>query len=354
MRPFLLILISIILYSCHQGTRSTIQYFDINDFKVEKKLTGEVIDLYTDQPLQYSMINDTMVIVSREYINKNSFEIFNLNNKRKEFELTYPNENTAALLFNLFYKKNHRPYIYSHTYLMLGDIKMRKINTDSLLRYKDAYIPENFSLPTFAKDYDFINADSLVVSNNYYSDIEKFKNPSLQSIYKIKLGDGQPFPDSLIKFNTRSISADLIAVSEKHDRILSLDAYLNKIRIYDKRLLLKKTLIGPGEDHLKPGIKNDSTIHYHNSYNSNTGVFSTADHVYVLYYGKEVSPSNPKDIPPNAADVFKITWDGDLIAHYTLNDPVSNIYIDSKEENIYGTHYIDEQIKPTFLRFSIR
>jgi hypothetical protein len=78
--------------------------------------------------------------------------------------------------------------------------------------------------------------------------------------------------------------------------------------------------------------------------------FYTVEAIYLVYHC--VDGKNTDEVEYSQCEIFKISWEGELLHHYILDDFVHIITIDSKNRFIYGNKLASFADLPKLVRFS--
>ena len=222
---------------------------------------------------------------------------------------------------------------------------------DSLLLLGENYTPKSIKIPHFTgNDIAQLDSTNFLVFNKYFVNNKKFSNKIEKCLFEFNIYediDYKRISDSY-KYFTHNVTDGFIAVSPSYDKVWVFYQKENRIEIFNKLLQPFKTLIGP--DNFEPeyyirdvgrnqvSLKSGIRTYWRCFYNHN--------YIYVIYIGEH----GKKKERPN--EIFKFSWNGDLIQRYQLDRNLYTIYVDPKEEFIIGTEYIPKHY-PKLLRFNL-
>jgi len=347
-----LILVLIIFNACKEEDEVTVVYFDRSSFPFSTELTAEEID-FTEplNPMLFEIIYDTLILVD------------NWNAKPYYMEL-YDKKNYNLIME--FAKRGRGPYEYLSAYMsyksrldssfFLLDATRNtatKYNIDSLLQLGENYRPNRFELPPFrSTDIAMLDSATALVYNRFYLNDDRFSNNLNTPLFDFNIFEDIDFSAVMDDYNyfTLNASNGYLAVSPIKNKIWVLYHHENRIDIYNKQFEHVKTLLGPEEFspeyYLRDGLDGN-----HVTMKKRTRTFwrcfYTNNHIFVIYIGEY----NREQEKPR--DIYKFSWDGELIHRYILDMDLNTIYLDSNEEYIYGTavkrgHY------PKLIKYKIK
>ena len=240
--------------------------------------------------------------------------------------------------------------------------KLFSYDLDSLLRYGDATNPmERMQFKsTLLSHMSKMSAEEYICYNPYYMAYGAFKNKGSVPIFKAQLPAERVSAnenDSItIDYFTHNVNGAVILADSHQKNIVVADAYSDKISVYDKNTLsLKRELLGP-----------DLTIPKYRKFaeGNNMIVFKkgSGDFSYRLFGGVRVDNfiyltyvhhrDNTDSKKGNRVSIFKISWDGDLIACYHLDQALYDISISKDEKTLYGNTF-NKDWEPTLYKYQL-
>lgn len=332
-----ILFLSVLIISC-TANDDNVKYFSRSDFKNHITLKSETIGLdsvvYKGTPINFTLINDSILFVLQYNGNPFFLQIFNLNNFEVIANLArHGNGPNEYLSCRLKIKSSNSDYFYIHDIVKQT---ASKYHIDSLLLLNEKYMPEKVSLPRFTSDFLFIN-DSIWGYNNFYFNDKKIYN-DVNALYKMHKNDST---ENLIDINnvnyfTANVSDANIYFSPKSDYLWVVDRFKDKFDIYDRNLNISKTLIGPDIIQPEYEIRKENHVSFKNTYNSYLYYgFGTDSHIFLLYYKVDGESSN---YSPDSTEIFQFTWDGELVNYYTIDKLVMRITYDENKKVFYASY----------------
>lgn len=332
-------LIMIILSSCKNSQKNeNITHFTREDFKKHTKLTGENIEFDAGlTPFRYYLLKDTLIFVESFKSAPFCYDVYGL--KSKKHILSFGKKGKGPFEYlSVDFKHNSN----NSDYFSVKDLSAHNISIyhiDSLLLFKDRYIPKRFKIPEPVKDYCMISKDSILAYNDYYFKYRNIQNNVAIPLFKINLNHPLSNEDYIngSKYYTANASGGCVAHDSNIKQSYVAYHYEDKFEIYNKNLKLIKRLIGP--DNIMPkyqqgsenliGTENDK---YHRAYYD---IYLGKNAVFLLYVG--YNGVSYEGIMKKNVEVFKIGFDGQLIHHYQLDRLLITCFIDRNEQYLYGS-----------------
>jgi hypothetical protein len=340
---FIYTTLSIIVFfgcSTHHHNTDKIKIFTRKDFVKDTTLKGTLVGFHTSAyPLNYTVIRDSLIFVTNWHGDPWYVEIYNLHSKQLIRQIARkgdgPNEFLSCRL------------IYSNPsddYFLLYDLVKQsasKYSIDSVCLSKSVVPMETIALPRCTKDIALYDTTTLIGYNSYFFQSGKYQNkvPALFAVNSAaQTRDDINKIDSInAKFFTANVSGGYILVSPSSDQIWSVRHYEDRIDIFDKKLQLVRSIVGP--DRIRPlyEVKEDNSISFrdHKYYRAYYPCAYTKNAVYMIYLGHNGISGDGKIEKP--VEIFKIDWSGKLLCRYKLDKYVYAFSIDKNEENIYAT-----------------
>jgi hypothetical protein len=301
-----------------------------------------------DYPMLYNMVNDSLILVR------------NWNGKPYYLELHNIKSNT---LLAKFIKRGNGPNEFLSCYvsfksntnqLLVFDIHKRvgaTYNIDSVLKHGDFYNPCQFNIPTYlGNDIEMLNPSNILIFNKYYLTNKQFSN-NVSPIYSYSFNaDEQDFKAMYenTKYFTHNVTDAFIAVHPTDDLIWVIYQHENRIEIYNRKLELQKTLLGPKDFEPEYEIREDDGIEVSFKVRTRTFwyCFYNNNHIYILYIGE------CSGFPKEPVNLLKFTWDGTPTQRYELDRNLYTVYVDKEENYVYGTEVIQGD-SPKFIKYKI-
>ncbi len=331
-----LLIVLIVLTSC-SGNEKRVGGFSRYDFKDSVSIKGEPIGFNPNPDgVLYYVLRDTLLFVNTMHGNPYYMEVYGLNSGKEIYKFARrgngPNEFLGCYLR---YSSNEDSLLY------LFDIVTKKAtsyNIDSLMKMKDKYVPRQIQLPDYLNNIGYYDKNELIGYNFYHFESPEFKNDAecLVKVRNIKNGrSGVQSKES--RYFTANVSWCGLFKSPVNNQIWVADYYKDKIDIYDDRLMKVKTLSGPDQINPQYTVRENNHVSFsnHKQYSGYYSGFYNKRSIYLLYQGVNGIPGNQDYHKP--VEVFKFSWNGDLVCRYQLDRWVNTITIDSKEKYIYGS-----------------
>ncbi len=334
------ILFLIIILSGCAAEKSMNQTFERNDFKKDKSLKGTVIDFNSPMdPRSYDVIRDTLLFVSEGSNDPFEEYVYNLKTKKLIFKFARkgkgPNEFIGGyLLYNTNYQKE----------ICLTDFSRQNAvaiyNIDSLLQLKNYFVPKKIQLPFGVLECSVYDSAQLICYNSFYLDDKTFSNHVPCLFYFNRRGENlKQYSYQRFKYFTLNVSNGNIVLSPSHDRIWVFHNFIDRVDIFDRNLKLINSFSGP--DQYKPSYqlysREESSVVFkdHKLFRAYLSAFATKNAVYAIF--DEKNNVSLKEYVPKPVELFKFSWNGDLLCRYQLDRYVYHFTIDSKGKYLYGT-----------------
>ncbi len=328
-----------------------VTHFTRNDFPIKTKLTSEEI-LFKESllPLEYTILRDTLLLVTNWDASSNFLDLYNMNTREKIVSLTYfgrgPNE---LLSCKVIHRDPNEDFFYAFDMVAKT---VTKYNIDSVLTMGKHYNPNYIKLPHFTKDLAFESDSILAVYNDSYTFGLYNKTPS--PFVKLKLHNGQlqNYEEPSIKYFSTNISGGYLLTNR--EKIVVAYHYTDRIDFFNGEELCK-SMIGPDKiiPELQFDTNNSNELAFKKGmyYRSYYPVAHTDNYIYLSYIGLNQPDALSIEKP---IEVFKIDWEGNLIALFELDKFIYNISISKDERYIYGTAAEKFGDYPQLVRYKIR
>jgi hypothetical protein len=334
-----IILLTSFLFACSTnkgGIIKRVNYFPING---ELNCATTIIPVSILQPTRIFTYEDKLVIF--DDVKNEIFKVFKL----PEIDYLYglgdigrgPNE-------FLFIDGNYIRVINKEIELLdNGKLKRIQIANDSLItKTANSVIVLDNPLNNLQR----IN-DSIYISDNIFSDNEYehlMINLRTNKVIK-KFGE---YPDKqglMIKTNVEGyqVFKKVNNSSPSGDYFVAFYEYFNRFKIYNNNGSLQKDVFLDDEK--------EPTVSVSNMGNSPIYFFSqpcvTVDYIYVLRLSKS-EVDLQKDFGSFKPELLIFNWNGDAIAKYKLNKPITSIAISEEGKKLYGVNIMKENEIYTF------
>ena len=344
--------------SCSQATKveeHEIMHFERSDFLEASVLIADTIDF--DKPLwpkAFDIIRDTIILVTNWQNNAIALELYNLNTKEfiglaapkgrgpGEYLACYP-------IYNIGYA-----FDTIQIYDPVGN-QLSLISIDSMLRYFERTEPlRRYHVPAFVRYPALIDTARLVGWNFYsfkYQEIDNGFDRLFVIDYSI---DTKPSVqrDPASYYDAINYSKGLTLVNPEKRKVFVADQRNAVIYIYNSNLELIKELQGPDLFEIEYKVNHESRkVSYAGGkkYSTYSHFCYTKDAVYLLYDGT----IGTTDFSTDPSEVFMISWNGDLVHRYQLDQKVLRISVDTKEEHLYASSYTAGEY-PRLLRYRLK
>lgn len=357
---YILSFLLLITMLCCKDTTSKIDketiFFNRNDFQEQISLSHpDTIMTEALNPLFHYIIRDSLVLVS----NKDDSQTF----KCGLYSIT-------GEMICEFAPKGSGPYEFVSASIKVDsnntdtfhieDAVQKKLwiyNIDSLISRKHTYQPSGINIPRSVINYCLYTDNTLVGYHFWYCDNEKYNNniPPL-AMYRYDQDTEIKSQKHEYKYFVANITGGLLFTDKKKREIWCANLYQDKIDIYNDSLKIIKSLSGPDQYNIKYAEVDEGTnmgIYFDrdNKYEAYRSYCLTDKHIYLLYLAIHDVPYKSNNLPP--VEVFKLSWEGELLAVYKLNRYVYSISIDSEEKYLYGTSCNSYEDMPDFVKYKL-
>lgn len=305
--------------------------FERGDFKVQKRLSGKTIefDSIILRPSQIQLYDSFLVTCNIGA--EKQFHIFNLHTKHKVGECISMGQGPKEMMTPCFVNRNDS--------VVLFDMMTSTIFTYSIREFTEAKDPEythRLSLETQPLWSDIRCLDKSFIGVSYDAVAPCF----LFDQSGKKIMDFGVYPESGQSYTPAEIINAYRAslTTNQKDKVAVTHYFTDVICLYNADGTLEKLLQGP--DHFASVFKEfqDGDIigsqatpqTYRDAFYSPVCV---DDHLFVLYNGKMLEEEGYNLL---CKELFVFGWDGTPECHYTLDQGVSYITVDSQSRKIYG------------------
>jgi len=345
--------IPFLFYGCLRNPgEENIVFFTRADFKDTEFLKADTFIFHEPlNPFSYLILKDTLILVTNLSHPEHFVEVYDLNTKKFICATAKKGRGPGEFLSCQVYYNNN------DNYFSIIDIVAKswgKFNIDSLINYKNYYMPEKFNLPDFVKEVAELDSISFIGYNMWYIDNRKYFNNTEKLIIWNKRSKPLLKNNSTEKFfEVINITGAYVVVSPNKDKIILPYLYDDKIEFYDNKLNIIKVLKGPDNFNVEFDEYGRKVVFKDGKYYRAFFPFYFARNAfYIIYIGANGLKSDENYRKP--VEVFKISWEGELLKRYQLDNYIFNISLDSKEENIYGTHWKKFGNPPILLKYCIK
>lgn len=353
MKYSIYILLLICSISCKKSVNDdqTIKKFTREDFRKSSSLFADTIAF--DKPLDpmyFYVICDTLLVVENKGKTNNLIDLYGL--ASKELIISICNKGRGPKEFlSASFKYNH-----NSDFFWVHDVTMKtynRFNIDSLLKLKEKYQFVRYKVPPKAIEIYEYDRNSFICYNRWYIDkIDQNKDENELFIFDKAAEDTQTYKNDN-KLYPANVNGGYILTSKSKNRIVVAHKHDDLITIYNSNLQIIGKLKGP--DNFKPEYSQmgdmlvfKDGLHLTSYY----PCFSTKHAIYMIYLGEEVDPRGTNWITP--VEVFKISWDGELLHRYILDTFLYTITIDSKGNYLYGSTLESMKSYPKLVRFKLK
>lgn len=326
--PFIIALAGLLLGCCKENPPLT----KIKKLDVPGHLTGRTITLPDRiiMPLKIFIIGDKLLV--EDYTQKEIFKVFRL----PEYQFLYSWGFIGEGPEEYIHVNPESTSISNGTFefLDLGKIRSFKLDEEGPVELDIRNLP---SLGSPANNLEKIS-DSIYIANTpIFSDDEYEHMVFDLSSNKIIKKFGR-FPEEKIRFrsqNEKHIAFHTSSTANNFTgRYASFYTYFKRFKIYqDNGELLNEVVLRPdGEKKYSIKDAKQNIIYFAEPYSSNS-------YIYVLLIGKSVNDleSDEEDYNP----ILTIwNWNGNPVAQYKLNKPVTSFTISEERQTLYGVSYL--------------
>lgn len=330
--------------------------FDRNDFKEKICLSNpDTIVSEALNPLFYHVIRDSLVLIT----NKDDSQDFKcgLYSITGEMKCELAPKGTGPYEFvsaNIKIDSNNTDTFY------IEDVVQNKLwiyNIDSVIDQGKMYKPSVVNIPRSIISYCPYTDDSFVGYHFWHCDNEMYNNdiPPL-GIYRYNQVDSINSQKHEYKYFVANITGALLFTDKMKKDIWCANFYQDRIDIYNDSLQIKKSLLGPDQYNIKYAEideGNNKAIYFDrgNKFEAYRSFVLTDKHIYMLYLAIHDVPYTSDNLSP--VEVFKLSWDGELLSIYKLDRYLYSISIDSEERYLYGTSCKSYNDTPDFVRYKL-
>lgn len=305
--------------------------FQRSDFKIQKVLSGKILefDSLILRPSQIQVF-DSFLVTCNQGADK-QFHVFNLNTAHKEGECISVGQGPKEMMVPSFVNRRDSVVIF--------DMMTSTIFTYAISDFVCGEEPECISR---------ISLDIKPLWSNLRCVNSGFLGVSYQAVSPCFLFDksGKKIMNFGVypKTEQEYTSAELVNVfradltTNLKNKIAITHYFTDLISVYNDSGELEKQLRGP--DHFASVFKEfrDGDIigskaepkTYRDAFYSPVSV---DDKLFVLYNGKKLNETGYNIL---CKELFVFGWNGSLESHYTLDQGVSSIAVDSQNRKIYG------------------
>lgn len=348
-----ILLLSLICCCCNRKFDEKQLEINRNDFPVSIKLTGGE-EIYLDStliPLTLNVLRDTIVLAENRGAYPFYFSMYNIRTGKKIIEFARRGRGPNEFLSGKCNSNNYNCSNLNHIYIYDGVRKrVSEYNIDSLIQKQEQYEPKQIDVPDCVFYFSKLDSNHYVCFNSYFLNDKKFKN-NVEKIFIYDLSEEKPDKFDW-KYFTLNVSKGYVLIAPDNDRIIVPHHYEDKIDIYNKNLVLLKTLVGPdmiipeyrlrGDNHISFKIRTRYRGYYPCCYTNNS--------IYLIYLGLNGIDNNIDYRKP--VEVFKLDWNGNLIKRYVLDRYIFRISVSSDEKYLYGAS-LNSIGEPILVRYTI-
>ena len=320
-------------------------YFTRADCRDSVNVVLDTIPISHDifNPIAFHVIKDSLLLVRNAQNSDFLVEVYNLNTKQLLTKAARRGKGFNEVLGGF------TVYSSEQSYFLFFDMisrRFQKYDIDSLIAYKEHYLPILQNTPREAVDIALIDSNRFVFYDDRYLESKKFSNglPELGIEY---LNPATKYSAKDFKYFAGSINGGKIYNKPDHSKIAVFSLYDDKINIYDHQLVLQKTIKGP-DNYLPEFITQQNqwgtvVVKGKNLMPAYGLGFATNDYIYTVYLGY-------KDFK-KYTEIFKLDWDGKLIKRYIVQYHIDVLSISNGY--IYGTASEEPRSMPKLVRFKI-
>jgi len=347
-------IISFLFYGCLRTPHEEdIEFFTRNDFKETEYLEADTVTFQEPlNPMSYLILKDTLILVTNLSHPEHFVEIYDLNRREIICAAVKTGRGPGEFLSCEVYYNNNENHF---SVLDIVAKSWAKYNIDSLIFLKESYMPEKFKIPDFIKNVSELDSATFIGYNIWYLDNRKYFNNTEKLFIWGKNSEFYLNVDNTEKFyDVLNLTGAYIIVSPLKDKIVLPYYYDDKIEFYDNKGDILKVLKGPDNFKVEFSESNDKHIVVKDRkyYRAFYPFYYVKEGFYIIYLGANGLKSGENFRKP--VEVFKISWEGELLRRYQLDNYIFNISLDSKQENIYGTHIKKYGDAPVLLKYRLK
>lgn len=253
-----------------------------------------------------------------------------------KYMLTLVNMNTGEKIGEYFTRGKGPGELLSalgrltHNYLDICCYTTRKLvafNIDSAIMLGNGYCPKIVDAQgILINEWASVNDTSFLLSNSFYADSKISKpNSLLPEFYTVNIGgstspkyDLKDYKD--IRYLTSDVYTQTISINKEKKRMICCYMCQPCIKIFDKDLNVIKKIEGPEPDDVKYAPKDgymffmdgDGVTHYY------TAAFCDNENIFVTNRRnrKCTEMQNYAEIENEKREIFRLDWEGNVIARY--------------------------------------
>lgn len=339
MKPANIIFLTLLLIACSANNDKTI--IRVDAFPVNAELKCKTINIPVNllQPAGIFTYEDNLVVFDN--VKTEIFKVFKL----PEIDYLYGLGNIGRGPNEFLFVDENCIGVNNNEIELLdnGRLKRIQVTPDSLITKSAVDI---IALDNPLNNLRRIN-DSIYISDNVFSDNE-FEHLLINIKENNVINKFGKYPDSRgldIKTNEEGyqLFRKVSMSSPSGDHFVAFYGFINRFKIYDGKGNLQRDIFL--ED------KKGQMLSVTNMMSSPIYFFSqpcvTDDFIYVLRLSMSEADLQ-KDIENFKPELLIFNWDGDAIAKYKLNKPITSITISEKDKKLYGVNLMKENEIYTF------
>lgn len=322
-------LIGLLLLSCTGREKE----MKLGNFRIDGELAGQTIPI-TDKvlmPLKIFASEDKILIL--DYTRKDVFKVMQL----PGYEYLYSSGNIGEGPDDFINVNPESTCLKDgiFEFLDLGRVRRFALSNVGLSEI------ESFSLPTLSSPLNNLEkiSDTVYIANTPVYSEDDFEHMII-NINSSEVGKRfGNFPKGNFKLSNQQekhIAFHCISTANSSSgRLATFYTYFKRFKIYDESGdLIKEVVIRPnGEKQYLIKDNKLNIIHF-------AEPFSSGNYVYALYIGKSV-----RDLENYVEEYFPLLtiwdWDGNPIAQYQLNKPITSFTISEDKHRLYGISYLN-------------
>lgn len=338
-------------------------------FPTTHTLKGQQVDL-PKLPLSNGnvyVLRDTIGLALFGFGNMDSHHAALIDLNRSEvLQKIFPKGRGPSEFEAVVFQKNAYNYSHDDELMIQGfNGKFLTYRLDSLLKYGDVAHPirQLVYRSSISRHGGIarLNDKDYICFNPWYIGYGNYVNKDAPPLFKTNqtLEDAGTFAERsghATKYHVFFMPR-IVNTHPQRQNVILVDMHSDHIGVYDKKTLsLKKELIGPnvaipkvlfdknrGRVHIKRGTQK---IAYGNCFHND-------DFIYLAYL--HGSPNiMPEDYLNKNTSIFKIDWDGNLLACYHLDCPrLSGFSLSQDGKKLYANHYDDDLEVDRLLKYDL-
>ena len=323
--------------SCTES--ESLNRFERKDFEHSKKLVEDKIKLpdQLSSPIVLKVIRDSILVVLNLPSEVEGFqflELYNLNNKSLITKALPIGRGPQEWLSCVIEQANSEEVIVFDQITANAAI----IDVDSLISDSSTYQPTKIKLPNFTGSIARYNDSLLIATDTRYLRSSKYHNKGISRLFKFPIsGLSEELMLKFRQYNNYNFVSNISQakiVCKENGVIFVADQTHDEIEQYNADLKLENVLKGPDDFEVEYFVQNNMVLTKQN-HTSYYGVATSPEGFYCIYAGRNEIEEDFQ----SPVEVFKISWDGNLISRYELNVFAFDLSVGQRENQFYAVGF---------------